>query len=335
MKKETAKKWLNRYNKIGEVADKFWSPKFLRPSKSDSGLKKTVKALGMLTYKASAVVGEKAGSVAARAGKFNEFMKGDYTLFDEEGRAQFAEVFKKGEDSDARNDTMISMLESIPQRKDYAIEDNEYKQYDEAYKAEKATSNYGDVLEAWKASNPDKKEADFVNEIRAAANRPEIVNFDGSVTPAGTFKVGNVQYDTKDYIKAANAYANKEARKNELITDKKKDDIRQDAWKTIEDIRQNPKFDLNSIDITLDDGTQSKIKDKYEELRSYFDDKGNLVAGASVKDLDKTYDELTKQITKVKKKRISDRSATKISREAAAKFGRRTNSNNNDNNDNK
>lgn len=56
MKAGTAKKWLDRYNKIGEVADKFWSPKFLRPSKSDSGLKKTVKALGMLTYKASAVV---------------------------------------------------------------------------------------------------------------------------------------------------------------------------------------------------------------------------------------------------------------------------------------
>lgn len=56
MKAGTAKKWLDRYNKIGEVADNFWSPKFLRPSKSDSGLKKAVKALGMLTYKASAVI---------------------------------------------------------------------------------------------------------------------------------------------------------------------------------------------------------------------------------------------------------------------------------------
>lgn len=56
MDKAKVEKFWKKYNKIGEIANKFWSPKFLRPKKNDSRLKKTAKAWGMLAWKGTVVV---------------------------------------------------------------------------------------------------------------------------------------------------------------------------------------------------------------------------------------------------------------------------------------
>ncbi len=215
-------------------------------------------------------------SLRKRPQLFNEFMTGDYSLLDPEGRAQMRSVFTGETPVDRELEALKGATGSVT---DKGKENSFYKDLDKAFNKEKMNAlnapggkNWDIEFANWKqqAGNANKNEADFASEVKASRRGD--------------------RYES--LRSAAIKYEEREAQRR-VVNDSKLKDYKTIAVKYLTNLERSP-------DINLSDSKNANINKARKDLRDKFVggdlDRAELAPGVTGSDLLKSIMAIDKSV---------------------------------------